>query len=119
MQINGISITLQASGGGSQSTVPAKASAAANTASAPAAAALPTQSPATTAVAAASSASAAASLIAATYSVTAAGRSYSGSVSQSNGLYQISVANLPGASVTAASLQEAEIALTVKIDTLV
>jgi len=58
------------------------------------------------------------SLANSTYSTSVGGKSYSGSISQSNGQYEISVPNLPGASVTASSLQAAENALNIKIDIL-
>jgi predicted RNase H-like HicB family nuclease len=58
-------------------------------------------------------------LISNTYSTSVGGKSYSGSISQSNGTYSISVPNLPGASASGSSLQAAESALNVKIDTLV
>jgi hypothetical protein len=64
-------------------------------------------------------ASASAALISSSYSTTVGGKSYSGSISQSNGTYTVSVPNLPGASVSGSSLQAAENALTVRIDTLV
>ena len=53
-----------------------------------------------------------------TYSTSVGGKNYSGNVSQSNGLYQISVPNLPGSSVSASSLQGAENALNARIDLL-
>jgi hypothetical protein len=54
-----------------------------------------------------------------TYSTSVGGKSYSGNVSLANGQYTISVPNMPGAKVSASSLSSAEMALTVKIDTLV
>ena len=59
-----------------------------------------------------------ASLALSNYSVTAGGKSYSGAVTRSNGQYEISVPNLPGASVSASSLQAAELALSVRIHLL-
>lgn len=53
-----------------------------------------------------------------TYSTSVGGKNYSGNVSQSNGLYEISVPNLPGSSVSASSLQGAENALNARIDLL-
>jgi predicted RNase H-like HicB family nuclease len=64
-------------------------------------------------------ASASAALISSSYSTSVGGKSYSGSITQSNGTYTVSVPNLPGASVSGSSLQAAENALTVRIDTLV
>jgi hypothetical protein len=53
-----------------------------------------------------------------TYSTSIGGKSYSGNVSQSDGLYEISVPNLPGSAVSASSLQGAENALNARIDLL-
>jgi hypothetical protein len=58
-------------------------------------------------------------LAASSYSTSAGGKSYSASISQSNGTYTLSVPNLPGAHVSGSSLSAAESALTVKVDTLV
>jgi predicted RNase H-like HicB family nuclease len=54
-----------------------------------------------------------------TYSTSVGGKSYSANISQANGTYTLSIPNVPGASVSGSSLSEAEIALSVKIDTLV
>jgi hypothetical protein len=62
---------------------------------------------------------AAASLVSQIYSTSVAGKSYSGSVEQSNGQYVISIPNLPGATAAASTAQAAENALTLKIDILV
>jgi hypothetical protein len=70
------------------------------------------------AAASASVSSAEASGIAASYSTTVGGKSYSASITQSNGTYQLAVPNLPGATVSGSSLQAAENALKVKIDSL-
>jgi predicted RNase H-like HicB family nuclease len=56
--------------------------------------------------------------LAAGYSTTAAGKSYSGSVEESGGEYEASVANMPGASASGSSIQSAENNLDIKIDTL-
>ena len=53
-----------------------------------------------------------------TYSTSVGGKSYSGNVSQANGVYEISVPNLPGSAVSASSLQAAENALNARIDLL-
>jgi hypothetical protein len=53
-----------------------------------------------------------------TYSTSVGGKNYSGNVSQSDGLYEIAVPNLPGSSVSASSLQGAENALNARIDLL-
>jgi hypothetical protein len=58
-------------------------------------------------------------LASSTYSTSAGGKSYSANISQSNGTYTLSVPNLPGASVSGASLNAAESALSVKVDSLV
>lgn len=58
------------------------------------------------------------SLVEPTYSTSVGGKSYSGNVSQSDGLYEISVPNLPGSRVSASSLQAAENALNARIDLL-
>jgi hypothetical protein len=58
-------------------------------------------------------------LASSTYSASVGGKSYSANISQANGTYTLSVSNLPGAHVSGSSLSAAEIALTVKIDTLV
>jgi hypothetical protein len=58
------------------------------------------------------------SLADATYSTSVSGKSYSGNVSQADGLYEISVPNLPGSEVSASSLQAAENALNARIDLL-
>jgi len=58
-------------------------------------------------------------LLAAVYSTTVAGRNYSGSVEESDGEYNASVPNLPGASAIGSSVQPAENNLTLVIDTLV
>jgi hypothetical protein len=60
-----------------------------------------------------------ASLVSQIYSTSVGGKSYSGSVEQSNGQYVISIPNLPGASASASTAQAAENALTLKIDILV
>jgi hypothetical protein len=54
-----------------------------------------------------------------TYSTSVGGKNYSANISQANGTYTLSVPNLPGASVSGSSLSAAEIALSVKIDSLV
>jgi predicted RNase H-like HicB family nuclease len=57
-------------------------------------------------------------LLSQTYSTSVGGKSYSGSIQQSGGRYEISVPNLPGATASGSSLQAAENALNVKIDIL-
>lgn len=86
----------------------------ANTSAKPAAAAAPVQ---LTAPQAASDA--AASLVSQIYSTSVGGKSYSGSVVQSDGQYEVSIPNLPGATASASTAQAAENALTLKIDILV
>jgi hypothetical protein len=68
---------------------------------------------------AASSTSSAASLVNMIYSTNVGGKSYSGNIKQSGGTYQITVPNLPGATASGSTLQSAENALNIKIDTLV
>jgi hypothetical protein len=46
------------------------------------------------------------------------GKSYAANIVQSNGVYTLSVPNLPGASVTGSSLSAAESALNLRIDLL-
>jgi predicted RNase H-like HicB family nuclease len=58
-------------------------------------------------------------MFAAVYTTTIAGKSYSGSVEQSNGEYIGSVPNLPGASASGSSIQSAENNLGAIIDTIV
>jgi len=58
-------------------------------------------------------------LISNTYSTPVDGKSYSGSISQSDGTYSISVPKLTGASVSGSRPQAAESALDVKIDPVV
>ncbi len=60
-----------------------------------------------------------ATLLNAVYTTTVGGKRYSGSISHADGLYTISVPNVPGASVTAPSLQAAEAELYIRIDELV
>jgi hypothetical protein len=48
-----------------------------------------------------------------------AGKSYSANITVSGGTYQLSVGNLPGATVSGSSLTAAENALNVRIDSLV
>jgi hypothetical protein len=62
---------------------------------------------------------AAASLVSQIYSTSVGGKSYSGSVVQSDGQYEVSIPNLPGATASASTAQAAENALTLKIDILV
>lgn len=76
-------------------------------------------SPASTALANSAANSAAASLVSPVYSVNVSGKSYAANVQQSNGDYKISDPSVPGASVTASSLQGAETAFSTKIDRLV
>jgi hypothetical protein len=59
-----------------------------------------------------------ATLLSAVYTTTVGGKRYSGSVSHADGLYTISVPNVPGATVTATSLQAAEAELYNRIDEL-
>ena len=58
-------------------------------------------------------------LLAAVYSTTVAGKSYSGDVEATGGVYEASVPNLFGASATGSSIQAAENNLSVRIDALV
>jgi predicted RNase H-like HicB family nuclease len=53
------------------------------------------------------------------YSTTVAGKSYSGSVQESDGSYVASIPNLPGASASGSSVQSAENNLNVVVDSLV
>ncbi len=117
MSITSISSSLAPVAGSLPSAASTRTSKPATGTSGAASAPAPTKAPAP-ASSPQAAAGAAASLIASSYSVTVAGRSYSGAISRSNGQYTIAVANLPGATVTAPSLQAAEIALTVKVDTL-
>lgn len=54
----------------------------------------------------------------AAYSTHVAGKGYAGSVSENNGIYYVSVPNLPGAHATGTSIQSAENNLTLRIDEL-
>ena len=65
------------------------------------------------------SSSAQAAALSAVYSDTVGGKSYSGSVAESNGEYVASVPNLPGASANGSSVQSAENNLNTVIDALV
>jgi hypothetical protein len=56
--------------------------------------------------------------LAASYSTTVAGKSYSGSVEESDGTYLASVPNVPGASASGSSVESAENNLNVVLDTL-
>jgi len=47
-----------------------------------------------------------------------AGKTYSGSVEESNGTYTVSIPSLPGASASGSSAQSAETNLSVLIDVL-
>ena len=109
MRINGVSAGLPSATSSLRSTTPSPSKSAA---------ALTAPSTAST-QAAASVSSAVASQITAGYTTTIAGKTYSGKIAQSGGTYEISVPNLPGATVSGSNLQAAEIALTVKIDALV
>jgi hypothetical protein len=60
-----------------------------------------------------------ASALAASYSTTVGGKSYSGTVVESGGVYTASVASLPGATASGSSAEAAENNLTVRIDVLV
>lgn len=57
--------------------------------------------------------------MAAAYSTHVAGKSYAGSVSETNGVYYVSVPNVPGAHASGSSIQSAENNLTMRIDELV
>ncbi len=63
-------------------------------------------------------ASTVATLLSSTYSTNVGGKSYAANISQSKGVYTLSVPNLPGASVTGSSLSAAESALNLRIDLL-
>ena len=67
----------------------------------------------------AQSASAIQETLAAVYSTTVGGKSFSGSVEESEGEYEASVAGMPGVSASGSSIQSAENNLDIKIDTLV
>jgi hypothetical protein len=67
----------------------------------------------------ASSASAVQETLAAVYSTTVSGKSYSGSVVESNGEYTATIANMPGASASGSSIESAENSLGLVLDTLV
>ncbi|MGA7708793.1 MAG: hypothetical protein WCD77_13465 [Acidobacteriaceae bacterium] len=69
--------------------------------------------------AASAGSSAQAAALSAVYSDTVGGKSYSGSVAESNGEYVASVPNLPGASASGSSVQSAENNLNTVIDALV
>lgn len=57
-------------------------------------------------------------LDATTYSTNVAGKNYAANISQANGTYTLAVPNVPGSTVTGASLSAAENALNLKIDIL-
>jgi hypothetical protein len=142
MQINGISSIAAISSVGSNSNAPARPAGATRpsvtTASSSAAAAVTTTSQATpqTATQAANSsasgrsggagggggsaAGAASSLVAegTAYSTTVGGKSYAGSVQEADGVYVASIPNLPGASTSGASAQQAEETLNTLISIL-
>jgi hypothetical protein len=105
---------------GSQTITPAKPTAKSTTPTNTASASGAASTPAATAVQSPAQAANAAiqALTDSTYSTSVGGKSYSGNVSQSDGLYEISVPNLPGSSVSASSLQGAENALNARIDLL-
>jgi predicted RNase H-like HicB family nuclease len=65
-----------------------------------------------------SSASAEVATIAATYSTTVAGKSYGASVEESGGVYTASVPMPPGLSASGASIESAELNLSIVLDTL-
>jgi predicted RNase H-like HicB family nuclease len=56
--------------------------------------------------------------IAASYSTTVAGKSYSGSVQESGGVYTASVPMPPGVSASGSSIESAEMNLNMILDTL-
>jgi hypothetical protein len=56
--------------------------------------------------------------IAATYSTTVAGKSYGASVEESGGVYTASVPMPPGLSASGASIESAELNLSIVLDTL-
>jgi hypothetical protein len=120
MQINSVTTAAPAVATKSSSTVAQSTAAKAPAAPPPQPSTPPPQAAAPPAESSASTASAATStLVSSSYSTSAGGQSYSASISQANGTYTLSVPNLPGASVTASPLSAAEIALSVKVDTLV
>jgi predicted RNase H-like HicB family nuclease len=53
------------------------------------------------------------------YFTSVGGKSYSGSVSEINGVYDVSVPNVPGAHASGSSIQSAENNLNIRIDELV
>lgn len=131
MQISSLSAILPSSTGNPPTTPsPAKSTA---TATAPSSASTASPAPSVPSAAAPAKASSAqapappaaaslsslqASLLSTVYTTTVGGKSYSGSVEQSGGQYSVSIPNLPGASASGSSVQEAENNLNVKIDTL-
>ena len=140
MQINNVSAALPSAVSSSLATAPkpakpaaAPAPQAASTAPPPPAAKATSATPATGDTASAKSggaapvppaapqaaSAAAASLVSQIYSTTVSGKSYSGSIEQSDGQYTISIPNVPGATASASTAQAAENALTLKIDILV
>ncbi|MGB6306202.1 MAG: hypothetical protein WBF89_00315 [Steroidobacteraceae bacterium] len=137
MQVNSVSATPPNTAGNASSTAPkpAKTAAAPKAASAApppvaqttSAAPAPANTSAKSAPAAApvqptapqAASDAAASLVSQIYSTSVGGKSYSGSVVQSDGQYEVSIPNLPGATASASTAQAAENALTLKIDILV
>lgn len=95
----------------SSATTVAAGSSATAPKSAPKIAAAPAQS-------VSSAASTVSALVSSTYSTNVGGKSYAANISQSKGVYTLSVPNLPGASVTGSSLSAAESALNLRIDLL-
>lgn len=101
-------------------TAASRASAsAASTASSDSDASSPAKSPASAASAPAISAQAQNNLMAAAYSTSVGGKTYSGSVSETGGVYEVSVPNMPGAHASGSSIQAAENNLNMRIDELV
>ncbi len=79
----------------------------------------PAKAPASAASAPPVSAQAQNNLMAAAYSTSVGGKTYSGSVSETGGVYEVSVPNVPGAHASGSSIQAAENNLNMRIDELV
>jgi hypothetical protein len=75
--------------------------------------------PSSAAPAPSGSAAAQSNPMAAAYSTSVGGKTYSGSVSETGGVYEVSVPNVPGARASASSIQTAENNLNMRIDELV
>lgn len=57
--------------------------------------------------------------MAASYTTTVSGKTYSGTVTETDGVYEVSIPNVSGATASGSSIQSAENNLTMRIDELV